>query len=97
MLYKVATTTTRDVIIREASHSGVNMRLHVYVTEKLDPSGRRGYATPSEEISWRPTEAGRSVPRLVAVIARVWRKRSITSDFPKTKRGSVYMFSIYVV
>ena len=33
---------TREVIIREASHSGVNMRLHVYVTEKPDPSGRRG-------------------------------------------------------
>ena len=32
----------REVIIREASHSGVNMRLHVYVTEKPDPSGRRG-------------------------------------------------------
>ena len=46
---------------------------------------------------WRPTEVGRSVPRLVVAITRVWRKRSITSDFPKTKRGSVYMFSIFVV
>ena len=43
------------------------------------------------------TQAGRSVPRLVVVIAREWRKRSITSDFPKTKRDSVYMFSIFVV
>ena len=42
---------------------------------------------------WRPTEVGRSVPLLVVVIARVWRKRSITSDFPKTKRGSVHAFS----
>ena len=33
---------TREVIIREAPHSSVNMRLHVYVTEKPDPSGRRG-------------------------------------------------------
>ena len=40
---------------------------------------------------------GRSVPRLVVVLAIVWRKGSITSDFPKTKRSSVYMFSIFVV
>ena len=38
---------------------------------------------------WRPTEVGRSVPLLVVVIARVWRKRSITSDFPKTKRDVI--------
>ena len=35
-------TISREVILREASHGGVNMRLHVYVTEKPDPSGRRG-------------------------------------------------------
>ena len=33
---------------------------------------------------WRPTEVGRSVPLLVVVIARVWRKSSITSDFQNT-------------
>ena len=39
--------------------------------------------------TWRPTEVSRSVPLLAVAITRELRKKSITSDFPKT---CIYIF-----